>query len=114
MEKTQIDTVEQYIHSFPLDIQEILNRLRKLSLSCSKDLIEKMSYQMPTYHLKKNMIHFAAFTNHIGIYPGPKAIVVFKDQLKAYKCGKGSIQIPLNKPFPYDLYKDLLLYNINN
>lgn len=114
MKEEKINSIGQYIKQYPPKIQTILSELHKRSLACSPDLIETMSYQMPGYKLKKNMIHFGVNTNHIGIYPGPKAVVEFKDELSAYKTGKGSIQIPFDKPFPYDLYVAMLVYNIKN
>lgn len=75
---------------------------------------EKISYGMPTFHYHKNIIHFANFKNHIGIYPGPKAINVFKDQLEGYKTSIGAIQLPVDQPLPEDLITQIVQFNLDN
>ncbi len=68
---------------------------------------ERISWKMPTYWDGHNIIHFAAFTKHLGIYPGPDAILHFSDELKSYKTSKGAIQLPYNQPIPIELIKDI-------
>ena len=89
--------------NFPKDIQEILEKIRAVVKTAAPGAEEKISYQMPTFFLNGNLVHFAAFKKHIGLYPTPSGITEFNDQLSAYVKAKGSIQFPLDQPIPYDL-----------
>jgi uncharacterized protein YdhG (YjbR/CyaY superfamily) len=101
-------SVDDYIHSFPVLVQKLLHKVRDVIHSAAPDAQEKMSYGIPTFTLKgKNLVHFAAYKKHIGFYPGPQAIIDFSDQLTAYKTSKGAIQFPLDKPIPYDLISEI-------
>ena len=111
--KVTYTTIDEYIINFPPDVQEILKTLRSLIKELAPDAVEKMSYQMPTFALNgKNLVHFAAFKNHIGLYPTPSGITAFKDELSEYKSAKGSVQFPLNKPMPYDLISKIVKFRI--
>ncbi|HBS47400.1 MAG TPA: hypothetical protein DEA91_28395 [Paenibacillus sp.] len=76
------------------------------------DAKEKISYQMPTFELHGNLVHFAAFKNHIGFYPTPNGIDAFKEELSVYKGAKGSIQFPLNEPMPYELISKIVKFRV--
>lgn len=96
--------IDEYIAVFPADVQKILQKIRKTIHKAAPDATEAMSYQIPTFKLSgKNMIHFAAFKKHIGIYPAPRSTEEFKEGLSDYDGGKGTVQFPLDKPIPYDL-----------
>ena len=97
------ETIDEYIANFPHDIQEILEKIRTVIKTAAPDATEKISYQMPTFFLNGNLVHFAAFKKHIGLYPTPSGITEFNDQLSAYVKAKGSVQFPLDQPIPYDL-----------
>ena len=97
------ETIDEYIANFPHDIQDILEKIRTVIKTAAPDATEKISYQMPTFFLNGNLVHFAAFKKHIGLYPMPSGITEFNDQLSAYVKAKGSIQFPLDQPIPYDL-----------
>lgn len=105
--------IEQYIEGFDSEKKHILKELlliiRKVAPS---ETIETISYQMPTFRYNGNLIHFAAFKNHIGLYPGPDVIQHFASELQAYKTSKGAIQIPLDKPLPKKLIESIVLYNV--
>ena len=73
---------------------------------------ETISYQMPTFYLKGNLVHFAAQKHHIGFYPTPSAIEAFKEELSAYKTSKGAVQFPIDKPIPYDLVRRMVRYRV--
>lgn len=105
-------SIDEYILEFPIEIQEILKKLRKVIKESAPDAEEKISYQMPTFVLHGNLVHFAAFKNHIGFYPAPSGIDAFKDELSEYKGGKGSIQFPLEKPLPYDLIRKIVKFRV--
>jgi predicted N-acetyltransferase YhbS/uncharacterized protein YdhG (YjbR/CyaY superfamily) len=86
--------IDEYINSQPLFYQQFLQRVRRAIYTASPYAIEKISYQMPTFWNGRNLIHFAAFKKHIGIYPGAEAIIHFKTRLYRYKTSKGAIQFP--------------------
>lgn len=98
-----VSSIDDYIAAFPADVQKKLQELRAVIKAAAADAEEKISYQMPTFYLKGNLIHFAAFTNHIGIYPTPGGIDAFGDELSAYRTGKGTLQFPIDQPLPMEL-----------
>lgn len=112
MEENKIGTIEEYINSFDEEIRPRLNELRQLILNIAPELKEKISWGMPTFYMKKNIIHFAAHKKHIGLYPGPDAIVAFADRLADYQTSKGAIRIPNDKEFDKELIKDMILFNL--
>lgn len=110
--KTKVESVDEYISQFPAEIQEILQRLRKVIREAAPDAVEKISYQMPTFALSGNLVHYAAFKNHIGFYPAPSGIEAFKEELSAYKGAKGSVQFPLNQELPYELISRIVQFRV--
>jgi uncharacterized protein YdhG (YjbR/CyaY superfamily) len=104
--------IDEYIAGFPGDVQEILEKVRATIREAAPDAEEAIKYQMPTFVLKGNLVHFAAFKNHIGFYPAPMGIEEFKDRLAPYEGGKGSVQFPLDKPIPYDLIGDIVKFRV--
>jgi len=105
-------SIDEYILNFPPEIQEILEKLRKVIKESAPDAQEKISYQMPTFALNGNLVHFAAFKNHIGLYPSPSGTDSFKLEIAEYKSGKGSIQFPLDKPIPYELIRKIVKFRV--
>lgn len=110
--KNTYNTIDEYILQFPPNIQEILLKIRKVIKEAAPGAQEKISWQMPTYVLNGNLVHFAAFKNHIGFYPAPSGIDAFKEELSLYKGAKGSVQFPLNKPIPYELIGKIVKYRV--
>jgi uncharacterized protein YdhG (YjbR/CyaY superfamily) len=111
--KKQIKTMDEYIKTYPKDVQSILEKMRQAIRKAAPEAVEVISYQMPTFKLNgKNLVYFAAFKNHIGFYPIPSGIEAFKKELSSYKQGKGSVQFPMNKPIPYDLVKKIVKYRV--
>lgn len=102
------ENVDMYIAGFPADVQVVLEKIRTIILEEAPNSVEKISYQMPTYWRGKNIVHFAAFKEHIGLYPTPSGISSFEEELKPYKHAKGSIQFPLTEPIPYDLIRKIV------
>jgi uncharacterized protein YdhG (YjbR/CyaY superfamily) len=102
-DKAGFTSIDEYIATFPEDIQKILQEMRATIKAAAPDAKEKISYQMPTFDLKGNLVHFAAFKSHIGFYPTPSGTEAFKDELARYQAGKGSIQFPLDEPMPLEL-----------
>lgn len=112
--KLQYTTIDEYIEIFPPEIQEILKTLRNVIKEAAPDSTEKISYQMPTFTLNgKNLIHFAAYKSHIGLYPTPNGIDSFKSELSSYKGGKGSVQFPIDKTLPYDLITRIVKFRVD-
>jgi uncharacterized protein YdhG (YjbR/CyaY superfamily) len=111
MQKIQFETIEDYINSFPINIQLILRKIKQTIQKSSPNATETISYQMPTFKLNgKSLVHFAAWKTHIGFYATPSGNIAFKKELSKYKGAKGSVQFPLDKPIPYDLIKKIVLY----
>ncbi len=105
-------SVDEYMAGFPRDVQAILQRVRTTIRNAAPGAEEKISYRMPTFALKGNLVHFAAWKEHIGFYPAPTGIEEFKTELSAYKSAKGSVQFPLDKPIPYDLIGRIVKYRV--
>lgn len=106
------ETIDDYISQFPSGIQEILQKLRLVIKEAAPDAEERMSWQMPTFYLNGNLVHFAAQKNHVGFYPAPSGIEAFKDQLSGYKGAKGSVQFPYANPVPYELVKEIVKFRV--
>ncbi len=101
--KAEFESIDEYIAGFPPEIRDKLSRIREVIREAAPEATEKISYQMPTFALHGNLVHFAAFKNHIGFYPAPRGIEAFKEELSAYKGAKGSVQFPYDRPLPLDL-----------
>lgn len=111
-DQTAPKDIDEYIAGFPPDIQEILEEIRMTIRQAAPDAEEAIKYQIPTFTLKGNLVHFAAFKKHIGFYPTPTGIEQFKDELSAYKGAKGSVQFPLDKPIPFDLISRIVRFRV--
>jgi uncharacterized protein YdhG (YjbR/CyaY superfamily) len=110
--KTAPKDIDEYIVGFPKDIQTILQKIRKTIKKAAPEAQEKIGYQMPTFTLNGNLVHFAAFKNHIGFYPTPSGTEKFKKEISVYKAAKGSIQFPLDQPIPYDLISQIVEFRV--
>ena len=106
-----MNSVDKYIAQFQPEIQEILQKIRELIHEVAPECAESISYQMPVFSFNdKPLAYFAVFKKHIGFYPTPTGIDEFKEDLSAYKQGKGSVQFPLNKPVPFELIKRIVQF----
>jgi uncharacterized protein YdhG (YjbR/CyaY superfamily) len=110
--KVGFTSIDEYIATFPQDIQDILEKLRSTIRKAAPNAEETINYQMPTFTLKGNLVHFAAFKKHIGFYPTPSGIEKFKKELSAYEGAKGSVQFPLDRPIPYDLISKIVKFRV--
>jgi uncharacterized protein YdhG (YjbR/CyaY superfamily) len=110
--KSQFRTIDEYIAEFPENVRDILEELRRVIRQAAPQAQEAMRYGIPTFRLNGNLVHFAAFKNHIGFYPTPSAIEDFKEELSSYRQAKGSVQFPINKPIPYDLVRKIVKYRV--
>ena len=107
-----MNTIDEYITNQPTEVQPLLRKIRETIRCAAPEATEKISYQMPTFWKGKNLIHFAAFKKHISIFPGGEATAVFADKLIGYKTSKGTIQLPLDKPIPYDLIAEITVWRV--
>jgi uncharacterized protein YdhG (YjbR/CyaY superfamily) len=105
--------IDTYIAGFPPAIQTLLQAIRATIRQAAPEAEETISYQMPTFRLHgSNLVHFAAFKQHIGFYPAPTGIEHFKEELAAYKGAKGSVQFPLTKPIPFELIRKIVEFRV--
>ncbi|WP_369752452.1 iron chaperone [Flavobacterium sp. WC2409] len=111
MEREQ-KNIDSYIKDFPKEIQIILEKMRETIRNSAPKAKENIKYGIPTFTLHGNLVHFAAFKNHIGFYPTPGGIDAFKQELSIYKGAKGSIQFPFDKEIPYDLIRKIVDYRV--
>lgn len=112
MEKTNFTSIDEYIAAFPKETQKILKEIRATIKAAAPTAEEKISYQMPTFFLNGNLIHFAAFKNHIGLYPTPSGTEAFKKEIAKYKAAKGSIQLPIDEPMPLKLISRIVKFRV--
>lgn len=111
--KVKFTTMDAYIASFPKEVQGILERIRQTIRKAAPGAVEAISYQIPTFKLNgSNLVHFAAWKDHIGFYATPSGNAAFKKELSKYKVAKGSIQFPLDQPIPYDLVTNIAKFRV--
>ena len=101
------ETIEEYIAAQPEEVQPYLTELRNALHAALPEAEERISWSMPTYWKTHHIIQFAGFKNHVGLYPGPEAVLEFSERLKEYRTNKGTIQLPYNKPVPAELIADI-------
>ncbi len=105
-------SIENYLQQFP---EEIRSMLQTLHMTIKKEIPEAeeiISYNMPAFRLYENIVYYAAFKNHIGLYPTSSPIAAFKEDLKPFKTSKGAIQFPLDKPLPLDLIRKIVTFRL--
>ncbi|MFB4327013.1 MULTISPECIES: iron chaperone [Paenibacillus] len=111
-DKIVYGSIDDYISGFAPEVQDILQTLRHVIQETAPEAEEKISYQMPTFDLHGNLVHFAAFKKHIGFYPAPSGIEAFQDELKVYHASKGTLKFPIDQPLPYDLIRRIVQYRV--
>jgi uncharacterized protein YdhG (YjbR/CyaY superfamily) len=111
-DKTKIQDIDEYISGFQPTTQLILHQVRDTIRNIAPEAKETMSYQIPTFNLQGNLVHFAAFKNHIGFYPGQSAIETFKEELTVYECAKGTVKFPIDKALPLPLIAKIVKFRI--
>ncbi|KPU43567.1 hypothetical protein OXPF_30080 [Oxobacter pfennigii] len=110
--KNIISTIDEYINQFSPDVQEKLQAIRQIIRENAPQAKEKISWQMPTYDLYGNLVHFAANKSHLGFYPGASGVENFLDKLAEYKNSKGAIQFPYSKPLPAELVAEIVRFRV--
>ena len=106
--------IDEYIAGFPEEVQELLEKVRRKIREAAPEAEEAIKYQIPTFVLNGNLVHSAAFKNHIGFYPAPRGIEEFKEELSAYKGAKGSVQFPFGEPIPYELIGRIVKFRVQD
>ena len=104
--------IDGYIAGFPANIQQLLKQMRATIKKAAPQAKETIKYAMPTFTLEGNLVHFAAFKNHIGFYPAPAGIEAFKKELAAYDGSKGTIRFPLEAPLPLKLVSEIVKFRV--
>ncbi|MBS1913077.1 MAG: DUF1801 domain-containing protein [Bacteroidetes bacterium] len=111
-DNTEPKSIDEYIAGFPQNIQNILNEIRATIRKAAPDAEEAIKYQMPTFTLNGNLVHFAVFKKHIGFYPAPSGVPEFEEELADYKGTKSSAHFPLDRPIPFDLIRKIVEYRV--
>ena len=102
--KVTFHSIDEYVASFPKDVQKIMEQLRSTIKAAAPESGEMISYNMPTFTLNGTyLVYFAGWKNHIAFYGAPRGKGDFKEDLSAYESGAGTLQFPYNKPMPLDL-----------
>lgn len=110
--KETFASIDSYHQTFPAEVQEQLQQLRMMIKEAAPQAREVISYNIPTFKMNKNLVHYAAYKNHIGFYPTAKPLEVFKEALTTYKTSKGAIQFPIGKPLPKALIQKIVKYRV--
>ena len=104
--------IDAYIAAFPADVQAILQQVRETIRAAAPEAQETINYQIPTFTLHGNLVHFAGFKKHIGFYPTPSGIEKFQEALAGYELAKGSVKFPLDRPIPYELIREIVVFRV--
>jgi uncharacterized protein YdhG (YjbR/CyaY superfamily) len=105
-------SIDEYIAGYTSDVQKILEKVRDTIKKAAPGAEEAIKYQIPTFVLNWNLVHFAAFKNHIGFYPTPSGIEAFRQELSQYKSAKGSVQFPIDEPMPLSLIDRMVRFRV--
>lgn len=108
----KLNSIDEYIAAQSEDVRPLLQGIRETIRTAAPEATEKISWRMPTFWQGENLIHFAAFKKHIGLYPGGEATAEFAERLACYKTSKGAIQLPLGKPIDYELIRDIVQWRV--
>lgn len=110
--KKEYSSIDEYIGSFHPDLQKKLIQIREIIKTNAPDATERISYQMPTFYLNGNLVHFAGYSTHIGFYPTPSGIEAFKGEFSGYRWSKGAVQFPFDEPLPEDLIRRIVQFRV--
>jgi len=105
-------SIEEYIQSFPENVRIKLTEMRELIRQIAPEATEKISYRIPTFYLKGNLVHFAAYAKHIGFYPTSTGVTEFEAELARYKTTRGAIQFPIDEPLPVELIRKIVEFRV--
>lgn len=105
-------TIDEYISAFPPDVQSILEKIRLTVREAAPQAEERISYRMPAFAMKGILIYFAAFKNHIGVYPPVRGDEKLNKKLSRYRGEKGNLKFPLDEPIPYELISQIVKFKV--
>lgn len=108
----KVSTVDEYIKTFPKDVQIALEKVRQTIKKAAPNATEAISYGIPTFKLDGNLVLFGGYKTHIGFYPAPMGINAFKKEVAVYESGKGTLKFPLDKPIPYELVSKIVKFRV--
>jgi uncharacterized protein YdhG (YjbR/CyaY superfamily) len=113
MAPKKFTTIDEYIKTFPKDVQNPLQGIRRTIRNAAPEAVETISYQMPAFKLHgRFLVSFAAWKHHVGMYPIPSGSDAFRRKISAYKAAKSSVRLPMEKPVPYDLVTQLVRFRV--
>ena len=111
--RSKASSIDEYTAEFPLETQKVLEELRALIKAAAPEATETISYAIPTFDLNgHHLVHYAGYEKHVGFYPTGSGVEAFKEQLRPYKSGKGSVQFPLGRPLPTDLIRRIVAFRV--
>lgn len=108
----QFESIDEYLKAFPASTQKLLHTMRKTIQAAAPEATERISYGMPCFYAKGNLVYFAGYKGHIGFYPSSSGISAFTSELRTYEYSKGAIRLPLDKPLPLTLIKKIVKYRL--
>ena len=113
MPRSQFKTIDEFIASYPKNVRDVLEELRRAIRESAPNAEETISYGIPTFDLNgRHLVHFSAYKNHVGFYPTSSGIKAFKKELSPFKTSKGTVQFPLDKPIPFDLVRKIVKFRV--
>ena len=112
MRKARVKSIDEYIETFPSQVQDALQQLRETVRKAAPEAEETISYQIPAFKLNGNLVYFAAFKNHIGFYPTASAISAFTRELSKFEGSKGTVRFPIGKPLPLQLVSKIVKFRV--
>ena len=111
--KVKFDSIDQYIAAFPEETQKLLEELRSTIKAAAPAVVEKITYQMPTFDLNgRHLVYFSAWKHHIGLYPVPAGDKTFQREISQYKSAKSALNFPIDKPLPVKLIRQFVKFRI--
>jgi uncharacterized protein YdhG (YjbR/CyaY superfamily) len=108
--KQEYKTIDEYIAQFPEEVRSLLEEMRQTIKQVAPEAVETISYRMPAFRLNGILVYFAAFKDHISFFPTASGVTAFKEELTGYATSRGTIQLPLDKPIPFDLVKKIVQF----
>jgi len=112
MDAKPAQTIDEYIAQFPAEIRDILQKLRQVVREEAPQAEEAIRYRIPTFRLNGNLVHFAAFRDHVSFFPTSSGVAAFREELAGYETSKGTIRFPLDRPIPYDLVRRIVRFRV--
>lgn len=112
MQTSHSRNIDEYIAGFPENVRQLLEEMRSAIQKAAPQAEEAIKYGIPTFVLNGNLVHFAAYKNHIGFYPAPGGVAEFKKAISPYEAGKGTLRFPLDKKLPLALIGKIVKFRV--